>query len=38
MDGNGLMAATRAAAPVALNTLGVNIFHGPRKDYGRRAA
>jgi hypothetical protein len=35
---NELKEAARVIAPVALNTLSVNVFTAPRKDYGRRAA
>ena len=39
MDGtNGLKETTRMTAPVASNTLSVNVFTAPGKDYGRRAA
>jgi hypothetical protein len=39
MDGtNVLKKTTRVTAPVASNTLGVNVFTGPGKGHGRRAA
>ena len=34
---NELKDAPRVIAPVGLNTLSVNVFTAPRKDYGRRA-
>jgi hypothetical protein len=39
MDGTtGLKETTRVTAPVALNTLNVNVFYRPGKGYGGRAA